>query len=132
MSFKHDHIHITTQDVDDWVKFYVDNMGATITSTVESFGVKMVNVDAGGAMLRISNMTGVEKQLSKQTGSDVKPPEGYHHIGFLTENVDAAMDELVSKGAKIEVPAADASPTLRCGFVVLPGGALVEICTKLG
>ena len=54
MSFKHDHIHITTQDVDEWVKFYVDNMGATITSTVESFGVKMVNVDAGGAMLRLS------------------------------------------------------------------------------
>ena len=132
MNFQHDHIHLTTQDVDDWVKYYVDNLGATITSTRESFGIKMVNVDAGGALLRISNMTGVERQASDKSGSDVKPPEGYHHIGFLTENVDTAIDELVSKGAKIEVPAADASPTLWCGFVVLPGGALVEICTKLG
>ncbi|MFC2008596.1 VOC family protein [Chloroflexota bacterium] len=132
MNFQHDHIHLTTQDVDEWVKYYVDNLGATVTSTRESFGIKMVDVDAGGAKLRISNMTGVEKQASNQTGEDVKPPAGYHHIGFLTDNVDAAIDELVSKGATVKVPAANASPTLRCGFVVLPGGALVEICQKLG
>jgi len=131
MKFQHDHIHLTTQNVDDWVNYYIEAFGATIVSTVESFGVKMVNIDAGGAKFRISNMTGVEKLLSSQTGKDVRPPEGYHHFGYLVDDVDACIAEFVKKGATVEVPAGNASPTLRCGFLKLPGDVRVEVCQKL-
>jgi len=132
MKFEHDHIHLTTQDVDGLVRFYVDNFGADIVHVAETFGIKMVNLDAGGAKLRISNMTGVERHASQETGKEVKPPEGFHHYGFLVENVDAAMAELGRKGARVEVEAEDASPTLRCGFMMLPGNVRVEIAQPLG
>ena len=131
MRFQHDHIHLTTQDVDREVEFYMDAFGATVTSSVESFGIKMVNLDVGGAPVRISSRTGVERKLSEERGETVLAEEGYHHFGFLVDNIDACVADLVSKGAVIEVEVGQASPTLRCGFLKLPGNVRVEVCQRI-
>jgi len=131
VKYQHDHIHLTTQDVDRRVAFYTDAFGATVTSSVESFGIKMVNLDVGGAPVRISNRTGVEKKLSDERGETVLADEGYHHFGFLVDNIDACVADLVSKGAVIEVEVGQATPTLRCGFLKLPGDVRIEVCQRL-
>ncbi len=131
MKYQHDHVHLTTQSVDEWVRFYVDSMGATVTSSTGSYGIRMVNLNLGGAPVRISNRTGVERHLSNQRGATVLPPEGYHHLGFLVDDIDASVKDLVSRGAEVETPVGQASPTLRCGFLKLPGGVRVELCQRL-
>ncbi len=130
MKYRQEHIHLTTQSVDKWSDWYVDSMGATVTSVTGSFGVRMINLDLGGFPIRISNSTGVEKKLSQERGETVLPPEGYHHLGFLVDDIDGCIKDLVSKGAKIETPIAAASPTMRCGFLRLPDGLRIEICEK--
>lgn len=127
MKYKHDHIHLTTQNVDDWARWYVNSMEATVTSSNVSLGGNTVNLDLGGAPVRISNLTGVERGIRDQTGENILPPEGYHHIGFLVDDIDACVADLVSKGAEIEAAVRQASPTMRSGFLKLPGGVRIEL-----
>ena len=131
MTYKYDHIHLTTQDIEGWVQWYVDSMAATVTDSNVSPSGGTVNLDVGGAPIRISNLTGVERGLREQTGEDVLPHEGYHHFVFLVDNIDARVAELVSRGAEVESAVRQASPTVRSGFLNLPGGVRIELCERL-
>lgn len=131
MGYQHDHIHLTTENVDEWTRYYVEVFDAKVTSCVESGGNKIVNLNVGGAPLRISSLTGVERHLTDQTGKAVRPAEGYHHLGFLVDDVDACVRDLVSRGAKLETPVKQASPTLRCAFLQLPGDVRIELCQQV-
>jgi len=122
------HVHLTTQAVDDWVRFYVDGFGAKVIGTMDSFGTRMVNLEVGGLSIRISNATGVEQAAAGEGEVPVLPPEGYHHFGFLVDDLDAAVGDLVAKGAEVEVPPTNATPTMRTAFLRLPGGVRVELC----
>jgi len=131
LRYRHDHIHLTTQDIDDWAQWYVASMAAIVVSSNASPGGSTVNLDVGGAQVRISNLTGVERSLRDQTGENTLPTEGYHHIGFLVDDIDACVADLVSKGAEIESAVRQASPTVRSGFLKLPGGVRIELCQQL-
>lgn len=128
MKYVPSHVHLTTQAVDDWVRFYVDAFDATVMGTMDSFGARMVNLDVGGLSIRISNATGVEQAAAGEGAVPVLPPEGYHHFGFLVDDLDAAVGDLVAKGAEVEVPSTNATPTMRTAFLRLPGGVRVELC----
>jgi len=39
--------------------------------------------------------------------------------------------DLTARGARVEVAVSPASPTLKCGFLMLPGGVRVELCQKV-
>lgn len=127
MQYQQDHIHLTTQDVDEWVQFYVEAFGAKVVGTMEAFGTKMVNLDMGGAPLRISNSTGVEKGLSQERGEAVLPEEGYHHLGFRVDDIDQCIADLARRGVEVEVRVAQARPGLRYGFVKCPGNVRIEL-----
>lgn len=126
MRYSHDHIHLTTQSVDDWVQWYVDSMGAVVVRTNMTPDGPMVFLDVGGASVRISSSTGVEKYFRDQTGELVLPPEGYHHFGFTVDDIDACMADLVSRGAEIEAGIRQPSGAVRSSFLKLPGGVKVR------
>lgn len=131
MEYRLDHIHLTTQDVERWIELYNTACGAEVVGSIDSFGTHMVNLNLGGMPLRISNRTGVEKTLSDERGEDVSPAEGHHHYGFFVDDLEAAMAEAESSGARIEVPPFQASPSLRCGFVVFPGEVRFELLQQM-
>ena len=126
MKYHHDHIHLTTQSVDAWVHWYTASMGATVTRRSSDSGNVMIDLDVGGVSVRISNRTGVEMQMSERAGLTVLPPEGFHHLGFLVDDIDAWVADLVAKGASLATPVGQASPTVRYAFLKLPTGLLVE------
>lgn len=130
MNYTYDHIHLTTQSVDEWVQWYVTSMRAQVLSRSGSSDSKTVNLDVGGASVRLSNATGVEKYIWDRTGQRVLPPEGYHHFGFIVDDLDACIADLVARGAKLEGGVRQASPGVRSGFMLLPGGVRVELCEK--
>ena len=130
MEYTYSHIHLTTQTVDEWGQWYVDTMGATITGSSEAPRTKIVNLDVGGVAIRISNLTGVERYIQDETGKKVLPPEGYHHLGFLVDDIDACVAELLSKGAVMEAGVRQPSSAMRNAFLKLPGGVRIELGQK--
>ena len=58
----------------------------------------------------------------------MEAPEGFHHISFEAESVDAAFEELKSKGVKILRAPFDASiEGLRLAFFEGPNGVRLQL-----
>lgn len=116
------HLGYAVQDLDSAARFYTDVFGAE-PSEAE-------NVDEQGVTTRMFGVGESRVELLQPTGEDspvgkflAKRGEGFHHVAYGVENVDAALAELKKKGVELidEVPRVGVGGT-RMAFVH-PGGA---------
>jgi catechol 2,3-dioxygenase-like lactoylglutathione lyase family enzyme len=125
MSFKHEHTHITTPDPDKLIEFYTKAMGARVIKEMESAGLRLIDVDLGGLLLRISSATGADKDW---TGLRY----GLHHLGLEVDNIDEFMAKLKASGAEVVTAPFQPGPGVKAAFVKDPDGVLFEIIEKSG
>jgi glyoxylase I family protein len=125
MAFKHEHTHITTPDPDKLIEFYSKAMGARVIKEMESAGLRLIDIDLGGLLLRISSATGADK--------DWKGPRyGLHHLGLEVDNMDEFMAKLKASGAEVVTAPFQPKPGVRAAFVKDPAGVLFEVIEKSG
>ena len=88
MTFKMNHVHLKTENPEATAKFYVENLGATITSQRnDSF-----RLDLHGLSLNVS------KFLTQQKRKQIY---GMEHIAIDTDELDNLIAKLKDKGIHI-------------------------------
>ena len=125
LSCQHDHIHLTSPDPEEAVRFYTQVLGARITNMRESGGRKIVDIDLGGVPVRISRTTGAD-------GAWDGPRFGLHHLGLTVSNMEEAFHDLQSKGVEFVVGPAQPRPGVKTAFIKAPGNVLLEIVEVAG
>jgi lactoylglutathione lyase len=123
MIFEQDHIHLRCQDLEAAVNYYVDLFGGRVTGRAEVRGMPIVRVRVGQTDLALS---------PPREGLQVEPDGdrahyGIYQLGFKVTDLQAALDELAAKGAKIKGQPFEVRPGLKAAFVEALDGVEIEL-----
>lgn len=121
--YKQDHIHVTNPDPKKAARFYVDVMGARITSERVIPDRTIIDLDLGGVPLRISSRTGADDNLG-----DIKL--GLHHIGLLVDDLDEAAESMKQHGIKFIVEPHSTEAGDKIAFIQTPDGVIFDLIQK--
>lgn len=89
MTLKLNHLHLKTRDPEQTVKFYVDNLGATVVSQSPTGGYRL---DLHGLSLNVTGF--LQNQKREQL-------YGMEHIAIDTDELDALVEKLKAQGIRI-------------------------------
>jgi len=121
--YKLDHVHVTNPDPVKTAQFYVEIMKARITMQQGTPGQEIIDLDLGGAPIRISRSTGADDNWKGLRF-------GLHHLGLIVDDLDKAAAEMNPTGAEFIVKPNSPRPGIKYGFVKTPDGALYELIEK--
>ena len=110
-------IALVTDDVEESVKFYTETLGLEV---IERFPVEddedYVFLKAGDMILELMPKKSMEAE------------EGFHHISFRVDSVDASTQDLKDKGVPIEKEPFDAGAGgIRLAFFKGPNEMLLQL-----
>ncbi len=111
------HVHLKTRDVQQTVKYYVDNYGATIKAEMPGRGWQL---DLLGLQL---NITGIITEQNHEQHY------GIEHMAVVTDDYAATMAKLRDNGVAVLEELKGGSGN-RVAFVAAPDGAQMEIIEK--
>lgn len=119
-SYRHDHTHLTSQDVEKAVEFYTQVMNAKITKMPETGGPQAFDIDLGGIPVRISSGTGAD-------GAWQGLRYGLHHLSLNVNNMEEFAANLKSKGVEFVVEPIQPRAGVQIAFIKAPDNVLLEI-----
>ncbi len=117
-AYKFDHIHLYTTDAEATAAWYEKMFGAVVRRTPVD-GKTRIDMNVGGAEIFLLP---VKQAAMGQNSLD--------HFGFLVDNVDAAIEELRAKGAKVTMEPNTIRPGTRISFVESPEGVRIEVLQR--
>lgn len=123
MAFKYDHAHLTTPDPARAVDFYTRVLGARLVKQKDDGGKQMIELDLGGAQVRISNYTGAD---DKWAG----PRHGLHHLGLVVEDLDKVAADMRAAGVEFVAGPVQSKSGTKYAFIKGPDGVLLEVTEK--
>jgi len=104
MSFQFHHVHLICSDLEEMIRFFTEMFGAKLSGR-KKFG------SAEGATLDL-NGTHIYMRMARENDNIIKDPSGalygYHHIGFVVDDLNAAYQELSQKGCVFTRPPTEA------------------------
>ncbi len=132
LGMKLDHVNIATPDADALAALLgsLFDLAVVKRTVVEDQGVKVVKLDAGNAVIELTEPTGPDTPVGRFLQ---KHKPGLHHLCFAVPDICAAIAKLEAKGARF----VDREP--RIGAAGLPivflhprscGGVLVELVER--
>jgi catechol 2,3-dioxygenase-like lactoylglutathione lyase family enzyme len=126
VTFRYDHTHLLSQDVDAAARWYCDMFGGQITWEGQFRGAKVYYVDVPGARLIVYGQLQDELPLP----AALHPRFGLDHFGLAVDDLDAAVAELKSKGVRFVEEPYSPRPGLRIAFVEGPDRVRIEIAER--
>jgi lactoylglutathione lyase len=122
LSYRFDHLHVFCSDVDATERWFVEGLGAALVERRLSRGVRVSELQLGGAQILIR---------AAREGEQLAPAGVRHfgadHFGLRVADVDATVAELRRRGVRIEVEPWDFGPTMRIAFVKGPDEVRIEL-----
>jgi catechol 2,3-dioxygenase-like lactoylglutathione lyase family enzyme len=109
------HIALSTQDVDQTAKFYIDVFGMKEIAKIDGPGARGYYLSDGDINLAILNFKN-DQVAGIERGKDWV---GIHHIGFQVEDLEAIAEKLAAAGSK---PRDDVNAALGVGHGRREGG----------
>ena len=110
-------IALVTDDVEGSVKFYTETLGLEV---IERFPVED---DEDYVFLKAGDMI-----LELMPKKSMQAEEGFHHISFRVDSVDASTEDLKDKGVPIEKEPFDAGTGgIRLAFFKGPNDMLLQL-----
>lgn len=96
---KLDHVNIATPDADATATLFSELFGlrAVKRVTVADQGVKVVKLDAGNAIIELTEPTGPDTPVGRFLA---KNRPGLHHLCFAVRDIRAAVRDLKGKGVE--------------------------------
>lgn len=122
MTYRFHHLHLICKDLETMIDFFTTVLGATLV-TRQKFGT------ADGAKLDLQGTTiNLRKGREDETlvGDASQTSYGYDHLGLLVEDVDAAYQDLQSRGYSFFMEPKDI-PGLRIAFFKGPEDITIEL-----
>ncbi len=133
MKIKHiDHIGVAVKNIGQAGRFYTDALGLGIEDVENVAGQKVdvAFIPITDSEVELLESTDPDGPIAKHIDAS---GEGVHHIAFRVENIEAALEELKSKGVRL----IDQSPRKGAGGAKIAfihpketNGVLIEICER--
>jgi methylmalonyl-CoA epimerase len=127
-----DHIGVAAKGIDESVKFYTDILGLKLAGTEEVVEqkVRTAFLPVGESEIEILESTAPDGPIAKYID---KNGEGIQHIALRVDDIEAALEELKSKGVRLidETPRRGAGGT-KIAFIhpKATNGILLELCQR--
>jgi catechol 2,3-dioxygenase-like lactoylglutathione lyase family enzyme len=118
MAFGIHHVHLKTRDPEQTMRFYVDNLGATLIAQVNP---RSYRVNLHGLTLNITSL--IDTQSREQH-------YGVEHIAVDTDDYTATLARLRAKGVRVLEELTPTSGRRVC-FLEAPDGVQIEVIEKL-
>ncbi len=95
------HVAIVVPDLDAAARSYSDTLGARVSDPIEipEHGVTTIFVELPNSKIELLHPLGENSPVAKYL--ERNPDGGMHHICYEVDEITAARDQLVSKGARI-------------------------------
>jgi methylmalonyl-CoA/ethylmalonyl-CoA epimerase len=143
------HMSISVPDLDESIAFWTDIFGFTLEhrAAIDAIPGKLAFLENNGFRIELWEVEGANPvpESRKEPNSDLHT-NGTKHIAFQVPDVQAALDELVKKGADVAAvqrnfsepmmheddPTMDANRTKQpavAAFIRDPAGTLIELIT---
>ena len=112
------HVHVIAEDIVKAAQFYENNLGATRLAIRED----NVDLDLNGTMIKI-RIPRPDPQLVE----GVKVTSGVEHFAICTDDLDAAVKDLKSKGVRILQEVINPKPGVRLTYFMGAGEIPIEL-----
>ena len=129
---KIEHLGIAVNSIEQGKNFWTDVLGLKMagTETVAEQKVTTAFLPVGESEVELLESTAPDGPVAKFIE---KKGEGFQHVAFLVDNIEAALEELKAKGVKL----IDEKPRKGAGGKMIAflhpkatNGVLVELCQK--
>ncbi|MBM7561917.1 methylmalonyl-CoA epimerase [Fusibacter tunisiensis] len=99
-ALKVDHIGIAVKDLEESIKFYQDILGLELmgTEVVEEQKVRVAFLPVGDTEVELLESTSEDGPIAKFIE---KNGEGIQHIAFKVDNIEEAIEYMISKGMRM-------------------------------
>jgi lactoylglutathione lyase len=129
--YRYDHVHLRSPDPDATARFFETMFSAEVTRGVYPPGTlypgqQRITMRLGGQTVLIAPPHPHEPTAT----APHFPYYGLEHIGLTVDDVDAAVEELRTKGAEIAIGPLTRNPGLRLAFIRGPEGIMVELVQR--
>jgi lactoylglutathione lyase len=121
-----DYVILIVQDLDASLAFYTEVLGLKLGHRSGEYA----QLDTGGTRLALYTRSAMAKTLAMSLQAPPANAPGFE-IGFKVDDVDAAVSELVARGASPAVPPTDRFWGQRTAYVRDPDGHLIELAQDL-
>jgi catechol 2,3-dioxygenase-like lactoylglutathione lyase family enzyme len=123
-AYRFDHIHLRSPDPEAAARIWVAAFGAEDRGRMQMAGGLRV-------VLGLVGLTVFIEQVPAGTHAPPAPPFlGLEHIGLGTDDLDAAIADLASKGVPLVSGPKQARPGVRIAFFGMPDGVQVELIER--
>jgi len=122
-SYTLNHIHHETKNVDVAVNFYKDFFGATAEDPFERGGATWVFVHIGEIQITVTDREFSDMELGRY--------QGYDHIALTTDDFDATLADIESKGINIWFGPLQLDDGQRLVFISGPDEIKIELMEKM-
>ncbi|GHE58295.1 methylmalonyl-CoA epimerase [Camelimonas fluminis] len=95
------HVAIAVKDIEAATRVYKETLGATVSAKVPQpeHGVYTVFVELPNTKIELLEPMGADSTIQKFV--DKNPDGGIHHVCYEVDDIIAARDQLVAKGARV-------------------------------
>ena len=126
MKFGFDHVHLVGSDLDASERFYSEMLGAESLGRQDAGGAVNVRMRLDGVLLFIRG-----PRPTESPNGDGEPIRyTYDHFGVVVQDLNAAVEELRSKGVKILQEPRTARPGTHVAFVEGPDHTRIEVLQR--
>jgi catechol 2,3-dioxygenase-like lactoylglutathione lyase family enzyme len=126
MKFGFDHVHLVGSDLDASERFYSEMFGAESLGRQDAGGAVNVRMRLDGVLLFIRG----PRPTESPTGDGEPIRYTYDHFGVVVQDLNAAVEELRSKGVKILQEPRTARPGTHVAFVEGPDHTRIEVLQR--
>ncbi len=129
MRYEFDHVHVLCSDLEPVIAFFTEALGATLLRR------RMIGaVPVPGADIQFGDTVLYLKQCGPEwkAAAPTDPICGYNHIGFVVEDMDAALKELTARPDTRLVLEPYMAGKRLCAFLAGPDNLYVEIMQNMG
>ena len=126
VTYQVDHLHLISPAIEQTKEWYCNVFGGTVTFEGNFKWKQVYYVDVNGFNIIIIEQFPDEDPLP----ATIQTKEGLDHFGFAVEDMDAAAEDLRSKGVKFVVEPMQVRPGLRIAYIEAPDKVRIELSER--
>ena len=100
MVFRYHHLHLVCSDLEVMIRFFVEDLGASIVCRRKFGTADGATLDLDGVRVNLR----VARPDEEISGDSTQTRYGYDHLGLEVEDLQVAYKELVAKGYRFFIP----------------------------
>ena len=123
MNYKHDHIHVRCVDPEASEKWWTEVMGLEVLKRGGVPGMPITRLGFGDMIISLSPpREGVE--VEEFSGKNLY---GMYQLGVTVDDLEATVEELRGRGAKVTLEPTEMNPGMMVSFIQAPDGVEIEL-----